>query len=104
MTEEAPAVGEAATQELLIGARARPSQRLPPGALGGGVLAEAEVELALDRVPAGIAGGDVFRDHGGQAVEPGLRAVQVGQGDGAPVIAAGVSQEFGRFSASLVLL
>src|SRR5437899_482688 len=61
-TEEAPAVGEAATQELLIGASARQSQRLPPGALGGGVLAEAEVELADDRVPAGIAGGDVFRE------------------------------------------
>ena len=41
------------------------------------------LQLALDRVPAGIAGGDVFRTHGGQAVEPGLRAVQVGFGDGA---------------------
>jgi hypothetical protein len=66
-TEDAPALVKAAAQELLIGARARQSQRLPPGALGGGVLAEAEVELAEDRVPAGIAGGDVFRGNGGQA-------------------------------------
>ena len=47
------------------------------------MLAKAEVEFADDRVPAGIAGGDVFRTNGGQAVEAGLRAVQVGFGDGA---------------------
>jgi hypothetical protein len=40
------------------------------------VLAEAEAELADDRTPAEIAGGDVFRDNGGQSVEPGLRPVQ----------------------------
>src|SRR6185437_3709303 len=71
------AVGEAATQELLIGAGARYSQRFLSGALGGGILAAAEVEFALDRVPVGIAGGDIVRSNGGQVVESGLRAMQV---------------------------
>jgi hypothetical protein len=44
---------------------------------------EAVVEFADDRVPAGIAGGDIFRGHGGQTVEAGLRAVQIGFSDGA---------------------
>jgi hypothetical protein len=44
-------------------------------------LAEAEMELADHRVPTGITGGNVFRKNGSQALEAGLRAVQVTFGD-----------------------
>ena len=39
------------------------------------------MELADHRVPTGITGGNVFRKNGGQALEAGLRAVQVSFGD-----------------------
>src|SRR4051812_44869747 len=78
-----PAVGEAAAQELLVGAGGGQAQGFPPGMCGGGVLAEAEMKLADDGVPAGVAGEDVFRGNGSQTVEGGLRAMQVGLGDGA---------------------
>ena len=35
------------------------------------------MELADHRVPTGITGGNAFRWNGGQALEAGLRAVQV---------------------------
>src|SRR5581483_8666147 len=76
-----PAGGEAAKQEFSIGAGSGKAEGFPPGALGGGVSAEAEIELADHRVPTGITGGDAFRRHGGQALEAGLRAVQVSFGD-----------------------
>src|SRR5437764_11208256 len=76
-----PANGEAATQELSIGGGSGQAQGFPPGALGGGVSAEAEMELADHRVPTGITGGNIFRKNGGQALEAGLRAVQVSFGD-----------------------
>ena len=41
------------------------------------MLAESEMELAEHRVSTGITGGHVFRMNGGQALEAGLRAVQV---------------------------
>ena len=39
------------------------------------------MELANHRVPAGITSGNMFRRNGGQAIEAGLRAVQVRFGD-----------------------
>ena len=39
------------------------------------------MEFGDYRVPTRVAGGDVVRVNGGQAVEAGLRAVQVGFGD-----------------------
>ena len=39
------------------------------------------MELADHRVPTGITGGNAFRKNGGQALEAGLRAVQVSFGD-----------------------
>ena len=39
------------------------------------------MEFANHRVPTGITGGNAFRKNGGQALEPGLRAVQVRFGD-----------------------
>jgi hypothetical protein len=39
------------------------------------------MELANHRVPTGIAGGNARRKNGGQALEAGLRAVQVSFGD-----------------------
>ena len=39
------------------------------------------MELADHQVPAGITGGNAFRMNGGQALESGLRAVQVSFGD-----------------------
>ena len=68
-----PADGEAAMQEFSIGAGSGKAQGFPPGALSGGVSAEAEMELADHRVPTGITGGNVFRKNGGQALEAGLR-------------------------------
>src|SRR5262249_58052859 len=76
-----PAGGEAAMQEFSIGAGGRKAQGFAPGALGGGVSAEAEMELADHRVPTGISGGNVGRRNGGQALEAGLWAVEVGFGD-----------------------
>ena len=76
-----PADREAATQEFSIGAGSGQAQGFPPGALGDGVSAEAEMELADHRVPTGITGGNAFRRNGGQAIEAGLRALQVSFGD-----------------------
>ena len=45
------------------------------------MLAETEMELADYSVPTGITGGNAFRRNGGQALEAGLRAVQVSFGD-----------------------
>ncbi len=39
--------------------------------------ADTEIQLADHRVPTGIAGGNVFWKNGGQALEAGLRAMQV---------------------------
>ena len=44
------------------------SRAVDRGALGGGVSAEAEMELADHRVPTGITGGNAFRRNGGQAL------------------------------------
>ncbi len=44
------------------------------------MLTDSEMELADDRVPAGIMGGDVFRDNVGQMVNPNLWAVVVSFG------------------------
>ncbi len=41
------------------------------------------MELANHRVPTGITRGNLFRKHSGQAIEAGLRTVQVRFGDGA---------------------
>src|SRR5262249_58318642 len=68
---------QAAAQELLIGAGGGQAQGFLPGVCGGGMLAQAEMELADDDVPAGIAGRDDFLGNGGQAVEGRLRAMQV---------------------------
>ena len=65
----------------MIGTGGGQSQGFPPGALGGGVSSEAEMELADHHVPTGISGGNAFRRNGGQALEAGLRAVQVRLGD-----------------------
>lgn len=46
-----PAEGEAAPQECFIGAGSGKAQGFPPGALGGGVSDEAEMELADHGVP-----------------------------------------------------
>ena len=69
--------GEAATQEFLIGAGSGEAEGFSPGALGIGMSAEAEMELADHRVPAGITGGNFFRRNGGQAIEASLRAVHL---------------------------
>src|SRR5262245_31660042 len=76
-----PAGGQAAMQEFSIGAGRGKAQGFAPGALGGGVSAEAEMEFADYRVPAGITGGNAGRRNGGQALEAGLGAVEVRFGD-----------------------
>jgi hypothetical protein len=76
-----PADGQAAAQEFPIGAGSGQPQGFPPGALGGGVSAEAEMELRDHRVPTGISGRNVLWNNGGQALEAGSRAVQVCFGD-----------------------
>src|SRR4051794_3210196 len=53
-----PAGGQAAPQIFLIGAGGGRAQGFPPGALGGRVSAEAEMQLADHRVPTRVAGGD----------------------------------------------
>jgi hypothetical protein len=53
-----PAFSEAATQESLVGAGSGKAQGELPGALGGGVSADAEMKLADHRVPNGITGGN----------------------------------------------
>jgi len=68
-------------QEFSIGAGRRKAKGFSPGALGGRVSAEAEMELTGHRVPTGITGGNVIRKNGGQVIEAGLRAVQVSFGD-----------------------
>src|SRR5262249_39707498 len=72
---------QAAAQELLIGTGGGQAQGFLPGVCGGGMLAQAEMELTDDDVPAGIAGGDDVLGNGGQAVESSLRAVQGSFGD-----------------------
>ena len=49
------------------------------------------MELADHRMPTGITGGNVLRKNGGQALEAGLRAVQVGFGDRAGAFLVGDS-------------
>jgi hypothetical protein len=55
-----PADGEAARQEFSIGAGRGKAEGFPPGALGGGVSAEAEMELADHRVPSQDNGRECF--------------------------------------------
>ena len=53
-------------------------------ALGGGlVMLEAPVQFAFHRVEQMLAFKPVALRHGGEGVEPGLGAVQMGHGDGA---------------------
>jgi hypothetical protein len=55
-------------QEFLMGASSGQAKGFPPGTLGGGVSAEAEMKLADHRVPTGITGGNIFRRNGGQSI------------------------------------
>ena len=83
LTSFGSAEREPAMQELAIGTGGGQVEGFPPGAPGGGMLPEAEMELADHGVPAWIVGGNAFRSNGKQAIEAGLRAVQVRFGDSA---------------------
>ncbi len=68
-------------QEFPIGAGNGQPKGFLPGTLGGGMLAEAEMEFADYHVPTGITGENAFRRNSGQAIKTGLWAMQIRFGD-----------------------